>query len=53
MEDPGLAVHRTIVAVDVQRFGDRQRTNRNQVAIRDGLYRAMRDAFVRAGIPVG
>jgi class 3 adenylate cyclase len=46
----GLPVHRTIVAVDVEGFGNKSRTNRNQVAIRDGLYRAMRTAFERAGI---
>lgn len=51
MEDRGPAVHRTIVAVDVEGFGDRHRTNRNQVAVRDGLYRAMREAFRHAGIP--
>jgi hypothetical protein len=50
MEGLGPAVHRTIVAVDVEGFGDRRRTNRNQVAVRDGLYRAMREAFRRAGI---
>ena len=51
MENQNLAVHRTIVAVDVEGFGDRHRTNRNQLAIRDGLYGAMREAFQRAGIP--
>ena len=51
MANPGVAVHRTIVAVDVEGFGDRCRTNRNQVAVRDGLYRAMREAFGQAGIP--
>ena len=51
MENPGVAVHRTIVAVDIEGFGDRCRTNRNQVAVRDGLYRAMREAFGQAGIP--
>ncbi len=45
------AVHRTIVVVDVEGFGDRCRTNRNQVAVRDGLYRAMREAFRHTGIP--
>ncbi len=50
MEDQGLAVHRTIVAVDVEAFGARHRTNRNQVAVRAGLYRAMREAFRQAGI---
>ena len=51
MQDPRLAVHRTIVVVDVEGFGDQRRTNRDQVAVRDGLYRAMRDAFGRAGVP--
>ena len=51
MEDRRLAVHRTIVVVDVEGFGDRRRTNRHQLAVREGLYRAMREAFGRAGIP--
>ncbi len=51
MEDNRLAVHRTIVVVDVEGFGDQRRTNPHQVAVRGGLYRAMRDAFGRAGIP--
>lgn len=51
MENRGVAVHRTIVAVDIEGFGDRCRTNRNQVAIREGLYGAMREAFGQAGIP--
>jgi hypothetical protein len=50
MEDQGLAVHRAIVVVDVEGFGDRRRTNAHQVAVRDGLYRVMREAFDRAGI---
>jgi Tetratricopeptide repeat/NB-ARC domain len=51
MEDQQLAVHRTIVVVDVEGFGDQHRTNRNQVAVRAGLYHAMREAFARAGVP--
>jgi hypothetical protein len=51
MEDQRLAVHRTVVALDVEGFGSRQRTNRNQVAVRDGLYRAVWEAFQQAGIP--
>lgn len=46
-----LPVHRTIVAVDVESFGDQRRTNRNQVAVRDGLYEAVQEAFDQAGIP--
>lgn len=43
-----VAVHRTIVCVDVEGFGDRRRTNRDQVAVRAGLYRALRTAFTRS-----
>jgi tetratricopeptide (TPR) repeat protein len=50
VEDHGLAVHRSIVVVDVEAFGDQRRTNPHQVAVRNGLYRAMREAFGRAGI---
>ena len=50
MGDQRLAVHRTIVVVDVEGFGDRRRTNAHQVAVRDGLYGALRDAFGQAGI---
>ena len=51
MEDQRLAVHRSIVVVDVEGFGDQCRTNPHQVAVRDGLYRALREAFGHAGIP--
>ena len=50
MEDQRLAVHRAIVVVDVEGFGDQGRTNQHQVAVRDGLYRALQDAFGSAGI---
>ena len=46
-----LAVHRTIVVVDIEGFGDPRRTNRNQVAVRNGLYEVMRAAFYDAGLP--
>jgi class 3 adenylate cyclase len=49
--DQRFAVHRAIVVVDVEGFGDPRRTNRHQVRIRDGLYRATREAFERTGIP--
>src|SRR5215469_9844278 len=51
MEKVNLPVHRTIVAVDVEGFGDRHRTNPIQRTIRHGLYRAMQQAFAQAGIP--
>jgi hypothetical protein len=44
------AVHRSIVVVDIEGFSDARRTNWHQVAVRDGLYRAMREAFDHAGI---
>jgi len=50
MEGHLRAVHRTIVVVDVEGFGDRRRTNRHQVAVRQGLYRALREAFTGSGI---
>ena len=50
---PQLAVHRAIVVVDVERFGDPDRTNLNQLAVRDGLYKALIEAFGRSGIEWG
>ena len=44
-------VHRTIVVVDVEGFGDRRRTNRHQLAVRDGLYRTVGEAFQQVGLP--
>jgi tetratricopeptide (TPR) repeat protein len=44
------AVHRTILVVDVEGFGNPQRTNRDQVAVRGGVYRALQVAFEAAGI---
>jgi len=51
MPVPPLAVHRTIVAVDVEGFGNRRRINPQQVAVREGLYRVLRQAFYAATIP--
>ena len=47
---PRPAVHRTIVAVDVEGFGDQRRTMPHQVAVRDGLWHALEQAFGDAGI---
>jgi tetratricopeptide (TPR) repeat protein len=38
------------MVVDVERFGDRSRTNLNQLAIRKGLYKALTQAFRKSGI---
>ncbi|MDQ3151784.1 MAG: tetratricopeptide repeat protein, partial [Actinomycetota bacterium] len=45
------AVHRTIIAVDVEGFGNQHRINPQQVAVREGLYRVLRQAFRAAAIP--
>ena len=50
MSSVALALHRAILCVDVQGFGDRRRTNLHQVTVRDGLYRSLRDAFTRSGV---
>lgn len=44
-------IHQTIVAADIEGFGDQRRTNTNQVRIRRGLYGAVRYAFEAADIP--
>jgi class 3 adenylate cyclase len=36
--------------LDVERFGDPSRTNLDQLAVRDGLYRALIQAFENSGI---
>ena len=50
MRTPRQAVHRTIAVVDVEGFGDRRRTMPHQLAVREGLYRALRQAFDHSGI---
>lgn len=51
MPDTRFAVHRTILVVDVERFGDPARTNGDRIAVRDGLYRALTAAFETIGVP--
>lgn len=46
-----VTVHRTIVTVDIAGFGDRSRTNTNQVRARRGMYASMQQAFAAAGVP--
>ena len=38
------------MVVDVERFGDPARTNLNQLAVRDGLYKALIHAFGMSGM---
>lgn len=49
MQQP-TAVHHTIVVTDTENFTDPARTNLDQLAIRHGLYKVIRRAFVRARI---
>jgi tetratricopeptide (TPR) repeat protein len=45
-----LAVHRAIIVVDVERFGDPARTNLDQLTVREALYLALAQAFAESGI---
>jgi tetratricopeptide (TPR) repeat protein len=51
MDHQRPAVHRTIFVVDVEGFGDKRRTNTDRLTVRDGMYRAVQQAFRNAGIP--
>jgi class 3 adenylate cyclase len=44
------AVHRAILVVDVEGFGDRRRTNAHQLVVRQSLYAILRQAFDKAGV---
>lgn len=44
------AAHRTIFLLDVEAFGDHRRTNKNQIAVREGLTQAWQQAFSTSGI---
>jgi tetratricopeptide (TPR) repeat protein len=45
------SVHRTMVLVDVEGFGDQRRTLPHQLATREGLYRIVTQALEAAGVP--
>lgn len=45
------SIHRSIVVVDVEGYGDLARTTGHRVAVREGMYRVMRSAFANAGLP--
>ncbi|TCO59455.1 hypothetical protein [Actinocrispum wychmicini] len=46
-----VGVHRTVLVVDMEEFGQGWRTTPRQVAVREGLDRALRRAFDDAGLP--
>jgi len=45
-----LAVHRAILIVDVENFGNPNRTNTDQLAIRDTVYKVLQQSFAKASI---
>ncbi len=49
MQEARHHTHRFLV-VDVEGFGDRQRTHLHQVGVRDGLYWVMGEAFAAVGM---
>jgi tetratricopeptide (TPR) repeat protein len=50
MSTLSAAVHRAILCVDVEQFGDPRRTHPHQATVRKGLYTALRTAFARSGV---
>ncbi len=46
------AVHRTIMALDVEGYGDLRRTNVHKSVIREGMYGALDEALSIAGVPL-
>jgi tetratricopeptide (TPR) repeat protein len=50
MEHQRSAVHRTILVVDVEGFGDQRRTNPHRLAVREGMYRVLERAFGNSGV---
>jgi tetratricopeptide (TPR) repeat protein len=50
MTDPRYAMHRTILVVDVERFGSPARTDRDRVAVRADLYRVLAAAMATASV---
>jgi O-acetyl-ADP-ribose deacetylase (regulator of RNase III) len=43
-------VHRAILIVDVEKYGDPARTNAHRLAVREGMYRVLRQSFAKARI---
>ena len=50
MSAPPPALHRAIICVDVEGFGDRRRTRPDQLAVRAGMYQSLRAAFDGLGV---
>src|SRR5437868_2178152 len=52
MEHSRPAVHRTIVALDVEGYGDHRRSTPHRLALREGLHRALRQELAAAHLPL-
>ncbi len=50
MKQHSPAVHHSIVVTDIEKFSDPARTNLDQLAIRHGHYKVIRQAFSRAHV---
>lgn len=50
MADLQLAVHRSIVIVDIEQFGNPRRIDSHRLSVRHGLYAALENAFREAGV---
>jgi class 3 adenylate cyclase len=51
MSPPQSAVHRTILVMDVEGFGNPMRADPDRLVVREGLYKALRRVFRACGIP--
>ncbi|MEV0676374.1 hypothetical protein AB0I60_07590 [Actinosynnema sp. NPDC050436] len=45
------SIHRSVVVVDVEGYGDVVRTTHDRLAVRGGMYAVMRSAFEAVGLP--
>jgi tetratricopeptide (TPR) repeat protein len=51
MGNSRVVVHRTILAVDIESYGDQRRTTPHRLVVRQGLDSALRHAFDEARVP--
>ena len=47
------AVHRTILVVDIEGFGNERRNDEHRLMVRQGMYGALKQAFKRVGVEWG
>lgn len=51
MSQPTSAMHRSVLCVDVENFGDQRRTDLDQTKVRKGLYQSLRAALAESHVP--